>query len=621
LGKSFWRVFLIICYFEDLGAVVNEVEARRDVVILIHGIRDHARWSAEIRNTLAAAGFVTEPTNYGRFGLWDFFSPFGGGRRRAQEELSQQLSMVFERYPDRRISVIAHSFGSYLLTRIMAQNPQLKFERVISCGSVVKRTTNFRAIASSFQGSAPAGTLDRNILNEVGDSDPWPAIAESLTFIYGAAGTRGLRKPFITDRYFAEAGHGFYLNSAFCKKYWVPYLRSGKVVASPIEKGIPAWWVNLLGILPPKIIVPLLVLALVALWFVPRPPPPVPDNGFAFYETDGSTTLPESGRLLQPDRTMPPIAEIEPGSVLRAGDSIRVRDKPTSTDSQVLFVVPADDCLQVTGPIAAKFGQFGGWLPVTKSECPLPPPPIPVPPPDNGWAWVGYLDPANPQLWATGPFVEVIQVSEAADRPYPIRTGDIVRPLKELDQVIVDWATKKAENVLIPPPKLTFAIDPEDDFTGKKLMPSSTFLVMDVQVWRAGNGDPVVWLRLVPGEPKPIPIPIPVPADYCDGIDITIKPDSAINDAIWCGGPGATMSTAMQAVTPGLSTPSCREYATRDFATLSQNLLYLSAVQLAGEGKYDEAFERIHACQCHNAASQQRVTAAKKEIVCYLRSQ
>ena len=43
----------------------------------------------------------------------------------------------------------------------------------------------------------------------------------------------------------------------------------------------------------------------------------------------------------------------------------------------------------------------------------------------NGWAWAGYLDKDNVQAWAMGPFVTVLKRSEAAERRYPLRIGDV----------------------------------------------------------------------------------------------------------------------------------------------------------------------------------------------------
>jgi hypothetical protein len=63
-------------------------------------------------------------------------------------------------------------------------------------------------------------------MNEVGTRDIWPAIAESITSGYGSAGTYGFLRPLVRDRWHNGAHHGYFLNPSFCKKFWVPFLKT-----------------------------------------------------------------------------------------------------------------------------------------------------------------------------------------------------------------------------------------------------------------------------------------------------------------------------------------------------------------------------------------------------------
>ena len=128
---------------------------------------------------------------------------------------------------------------------------------------------------------------------------------------------------------------------------------------------------------------------------------------------------------------------------------------------------------------------------------------VSVPPPDNGWVWAGYLSRSDAKVWASGPFVDIASYSGATDRPYPIREGDVIRPKKDLPQVIIGWASTQADNVLSAPPKLTHDIDPARDYTGKLLTSTMTYLVMDVAVGGDPGQDLAVWLRVIPGSPDP----------------------------------------------------------------------------------------------------------------------
>jgi len=77
-------------------------------------------------------------------------------------------------------SIIAHSFGTYVVAEILREKFTMQAERVIFCGSVLRYDFPFEQIDGRFKGE---------IINEVGTADPWPALAESVTTGYGAAGT------------------------------------------------------------------------------------------------------------------------------------------------------------------------------------------------------------------------------------------------------------------------------------------------------------------------------------------------------------------------------------------------------------------------------------------------
>jgi hypothetical protein len=80
------------------------------------------------------------------------------------------------------------------------------------------------------------------IINEVGTRDIWPAIAESVTYGYGSAGTYGFRRPLVRDRWHNGAHHGYFLDSSFCRRFWIPFLRDGTInVASKVAEPPPNW--------------------------------------------------------------------------------------------------------------------------------------------------------------------------------------------------------------------------------------------------------------------------------------------------------------------------------------------------------------------------------------------
>jgi hypothetical protein len=222
------------------------------VVILVHGIRDYALWQNSIRATLERAGFKAEPTNYDRFNLLKFLLPIWFFRRQAIEEVWKQIRIIAQNNPNTPISVIAHSFGTFVVSHLLKEGFDLKFHRIIFCGSVVPYNFDYEQIQNRFV--AP-------ILNEVGTRDIWPAVAESLTSGYGSAGTHGFRRPLVRDRWHNGAGHGYFLDARFCKKYWIPFLSNGEIVKGPDSPEDPPVWLRTLSIF--KIKYALIVLAIV----------------------------------------------------------------------------------------------------------------------------------------------------------------------------------------------------------------------------------------------------------------------------------------------------------------------------------------------------------------------
>jgi hypothetical protein len=231
----------------------------RPLVILVHGIRDIAGWEVEIADTLRGAGFDVEPTNYGRMNLIEFLLPIPFFREKAIETVWTQIQQARMLHPDAPISIIAHSFGTYIVANILRRQFTMKINRIIFCGSVVRFKFPFEQINDRF--NSP-------ILNEVGTADPWPALGESVTTGYGSAGTYGFLRPGVRDRFHNDAPHGYFLSAEFCKEWWVGFLRGDDPLPGDKRKP-PPLWVRLISIFKIKYFI-LLAIVLVAAWLGAR---------------------------------------------------------------------------------------------------------------------------------------------------------------------------------------------------------------------------------------------------------------------------------------------------------------------------------------------------------------
>jgi len=203
------------------------------LVILVHGIRTRARWQDELRRILEKDGFVVQPTNYGYLDVMRFLLPWQPFAGAIVDEVARQISHTLSIKKGADCSIIAHSFGTFVVARILRDHTYLEFNRIIFCGSVVPQKFRFEDYRGRF-------TLP--LVNEVGTRDFWPVIAEVVTFGYGSAGTYGFRRPAVRDRWHNGKAHGDFLNQKFCMKYWVPFLRNGEIVEDNETAERPPWW-------------------------------------------------------------------------------------------------------------------------------------------------------------------------------------------------------------------------------------------------------------------------------------------------------------------------------------------------------------------------------------------
>jgi hypothetical protein len=194
--------------------IPNPVEQKQPI-ILIHGIRTHAPWMDEIKQTLRKNGFVVEATSYGWYGLFGFLTHSKKFEEQAVQRVLDDIQDATQLHSPHLVSVIAHSFGTYVFSKILLQQVGLKWNRIIFCGSIVEDDFPFREVRGRF--SVP-------LLNEVGGRDLWPAIAAKIG--YGGVGSYGFNRPGVETRRHPNFKHSDFLTPEFAAT-WVDFLRGG----------------------------------------------------------------------------------------------------------------------------------------------------------------------------------------------------------------------------------------------------------------------------------------------------------------------------------------------------------------------------------------------------------
>ncbi len=108
------------------------------IVVTLHGIRTRGQWQKQITPYLARHGLIPYHLDYGFFGVLSFLMPWTRAGR--VQWLRGELRDLMDRTGATRVSLIAHSFGTWLALEVLeAENGNLRFDRVVLTGSIVRR--------------------------------------------------------------------------------------------------------------------------------------------------------------------------------------------------------------------------------------------------------------------------------------------------------------------------------------------------------------------------------------------------------------------------------------------------------------------------------------------------
>lgn len=190
------------------------------VVVLVHGIQTDGSWQKLVSNELSdIKNLNVVEAGYECVTVAQLVSPF---RSTPVQKVTDEIRDVKRREPHARLMVIAHSFGSYIISEILKKNSDISFEKIIFCGSIVPRNYHWSRYAPRMeQGS---------IINDVGTKDIYPIVATCSSFGYGASGSRGFQNGLVLDRYFPYKHSTFFdKKRKHIKRFWRPFIESGKV--------------------------------------------------------------------------------------------------------------------------------------------------------------------------------------------------------------------------------------------------------------------------------------------------------------------------------------------------------------------------------------------------------
>ncbi len=227
----------------SLQASEAALAGRQHVILILHGIRTQAEWAQQTAAVLETDPHIRAyPIRYEFFDLIRFLLPTRFLRGRPVRRFVSLLRDELSKRPE-KLSVIAHSFGTYIVARTLEEEPDIHFHRLILCGSVVRDDFEWHKYGHRLNSDRDGF----HVVNDCGMHDIWPVMAKSITWGYGSSGRFGFGHPRCKDRYF-NVGHSGFFGREFVRDYWLPYLSRGEIVSGILDRPVTPWFVSILTI-------------------------------------------------------------------------------------------------------------------------------------------------------------------------------------------------------------------------------------------------------------------------------------------------------------------------------------------------------------------------------------
>lgn len=215
-------------YFNRHLVDLNEASG---VLVTIHGVMSHAEWNAKLIPIASSQGWIVAPYIYG------YTTPdilLNKNKRKAAVNAFREwiFSIKQDFCPNgERISVIAHSFGTYLLGAYLdgfKERPPVSFNTIILTGSI---------LTEKYDWESCAGFKVARVRNEIAPNDQWvkwmPKEPENwigLDPLFGQAGTKGFDSPskILTQATNKIFDHNNVIEKDVITSMWMPFLNSNK---------------------------------------------------------------------------------------------------------------------------------------------------------------------------------------------------------------------------------------------------------------------------------------------------------------------------------------------------------------------------------------------------------
>lgn len=212
-------------YEEQFQRLYDHIQSfpRCHHVILVHGIRTFGNWVYSVRRELDFNGYEVSIEGYKRFSTLKLlgYCFFDTGKRE-RRSLKTTIQRIKENSPNAKLSVIAHSHGTFLVSKLLEEN-EIEIDNLILCGSIVKRDFPWSA---AFESKSVT-----RVLNDAGCNDVWAGIAHHWINGAGGSGILGFESEFHSMRtvFSRDGSHSSSIKDlSHQRRLWLPFLERGE---------------------------------------------------------------------------------------------------------------------------------------------------------------------------------------------------------------------------------------------------------------------------------------------------------------------------------------------------------------------------------------------------------
>lgn len=194
------------------------------LVVSAHGIRTDGKWQKTFASVISGTPTKVESFDYGKYGLSRFLIPSvnNGMIGKFYEWYSQTIracgDVDLDQY-DKRPSLAAHSFGTWIIGYAMLKHDDIRFDKIIFFGSILPRDFDWATLFARDQVS--------EVRNECGQRDPWPIWAGRFIAKAGTGGVKGFEwyGSAVKNIRCEDFGHDEFYLRRHMQEHWLSFLR------------------------------------------------------------------------------------------------------------------------------------------------------------------------------------------------------------------------------------------------------------------------------------------------------------------------------------------------------------------------------------------------------------